>query len=490
MPDIDRDKLFRAMQYDPMKHQLAYHAARDNKRFRTVCAGRRTGKSVMGGNDRCIDLMTPRDSGAPSLGWIVGPTYDLGAKEFRAIWQSLMVNMKLIHDKRIKKAFNIKTGDMYIEFPWNTRVEVRSATVQDSLVGEGLNWVIMSEAAKHKKETWERYVRAALSDKRGSADFLSTPEGKNWFYETWKLGQTEESYMSWRMPSWVNTKVFPGGAEDEEIQLVKRTTVEEWFLQEYAAEFTAVVGRIFGEFDEELHVIDYKFNPEWPNYMCFDWGFTNPLACIEFQVSPMGKVYVWREHQDVRRTLEWHLDAIKSREQPEGYRLDGIYGDAADPDAVQYVSDNLGFCEADSESKIWAVGIRLMKSFLKLDQVGFDEYEMPIMEPSYFVDRSCTFHIHELLGYRGKVDGTGNEFTGASVIPKGVSDHSIDAVRYGMMHVFELQIHHHLDELSDINNPVGQVRDDTVKNVDPQVNEILQGVDTFFPMMISHRTRF
>ena len=445
---IDQEKLFELLSYSPMQHQQLYH--KTTQRFRVVVCGRRTGKTVMAGNDRIGNLLVPN-----SLGWIVGPTYDLGMKEFRVMWDSLIVNGKLGHDKRIKRNFSVKSGDMYIEMPWGARVEVRSANHPETLVGDGLDWVIMSEAAKQHEETWQKYIRPALADKRGSADFVTTPEGKNWIYELFKLDRTNpKMYKSFRFPSWVNTKVFPGGETDPEIIQLRETTIEEWFLQEIAAEFTAVVGRIFPEFDEEIHVLEepYQFRPEWPNYIAFDWGFTAPLAAMEFQVSPRDEVYVWREHYKEGRALPWHIEQIKGRENPAGYRLDGAFGDAADPEAVEYVSRELIYCQADPESKMWMPGIRLLKESMKPREVAQDGFGRPIIRSRYHVDASCEEHIDELLGYRAKKGISSNEFKGAGVVEKKIPDHSIDAMRYALMHLFKVGVQHHLDEVYDVSN--------------------------------------
>lgn len=441
---VDKPALFAKIGYDPMDHQLDYHTV--DKRFRVVCAGRRTGKSTMAGSDREADLLRPKN-----LGWIVGPTYDLASKEFRVMYDHFIIKMGLGRDKRTKSNFNVKQGDMYIEMPWGSRVEVRSAAHPETLVGEGLDWVIMAEAAKQNEETWQKYIRPALADKRGGADFVSTPEGKNWFYRLWKLGiEGHPDYWSVRMPSWVNTKVFPGGEQDPEIVLLRETTIEEWFLQEIAAEFTAVVGRIFGEFSEETHLRKHTFRPDWPNYIAFDWGFANPLAAIEFQVAPDDTIHVWREHYERYRTLEWHVSTLKERANPPGYRLDMAFGDAADPEAVAYVSQHLVNCLANPDSKQWLTGIRLMKRMLKLTQqsdTDMDDYGRPIERPRYYVDPSCTNHIAEMTGYRTKTNVSANEFNGAGVVASGIDDHSIDAMRYGLMHVFEVGVQHHLEEV-------------------------------------------
>lgn len=441
---IDKAALFKLLDYTPMEHQWKFHNA--GKRFRCAVCGRRAGKTNMVGNDRIADLLIPK-----TLGWIVGPTYDLGSKEFRVMWDSLIINMGFGADKRVKKNFNIRQGDMYIEMPWGARVEVRSATLPHTLVGDGLDWVIMSEAAKQNEETWQKYVRPALSDKRGSADFVTTPEGKNWLYKLWLLHKTRpQEWAAFKFPSWINDVVYPGGYNDPEIQDMLETTLEEWFLQEIAAEFTAVVGRIFGEFNETDHVLDkpYEFNPNWPNYMAFDWGFTAPLAAIEFQVSPRDEVFVWREHYETNRTLEWHINHIKARENPPGYRLDSAFGDAADPEAVEYVSQHLVPCQADPDSKVWLPSIRLMKSALKIEHHGeYDIYERPIERPRYHVDPSCSEHIREMTGYKARKGVSANEFTGAGVVDRSCDDHSIDAIRYAFMHLWSVGVQHHLDEV-------------------------------------------
>lgn len=475
---VDKASLFDKLDFNPMPHQLEYHSS--EARFRVVCAGRRTGKSTMAGHDRIASLLRPRQ-----LGWIAGPTYDLASKEFRVMWDALIIGMGLGRDKRVKRNYSVKQGDMYIELPWGSRVEVRSAAHPEKLVGEGLDWLIMAEAAKQNQDTWEKYLRPALADKRGEADFVSTPEGKNWFYRLWKLGLgANPEYQSWRFPSWVNLEVFPGGENDPEIQLLRETTIEEWFLQEIAAEFTAVVGRIFSEFDEEVHVLraPYEFRPEWPNYIAFDWGFANPLAAIEFQVAPDDTIYVWREHYHSYRTLEWHVATLKNQEQPHGYRLDMAFGDAADPDAVAYVSQHLVTCLANPDSKTWLPGIRLMKRFLKPEQQSdsdLDEYERPILRPHYYVDRSCENHIAEMTGYRTKKNVGPNEFTGAGVIDRKAPDHTIDAIRYGLMHLFEVGVQHHLSDIYPV-RAVGQ-RPEHIRPTTPSHDRGLVTVgSTFF----------
>jgi hypothetical protein len=442
---VDRDLFFNKINYVPHSAgQWSYH--RSKARFKVPVCGRRYGKSTMAGRDLEPKLFIP----GKDMYWIVGPTYDLGEKEFRVIWDDLIINMQLGRDKRVKKAYNKRSGEMYIQFPWGVRVEVRSAQYAETLVGEGLSGAIMSEAAKHRLETWERFIRPALSDKRGWATFPTTPEGHNWLYQLWLLGQNPDfpDFASWSFPSWENTVIYPGGRNDPEILLLEKTTAPEWFAQEVAADFSSFVGRIYSEFAEITNVKKVKYNPAWPTYISFDWGFTNPLAAIEFQVDPWDNIYVFREHYKKMQILEEHVLDIKSRENPPGYHLDLAFGDAADPEAAEYITRNLVACYAEPEAKQnWRQGVDLVKTFLKMRQVGsevIDEYGTPLEMPKLFVDHSCTNLIREFVNYRA-MEGTAAK--NPREIAQGIDDHALDALRYGLVHLYELGVTSHLSDV-------------------------------------------
>lgn len=455
---IDKMAFFNKIGYAPHAKQMLYHKSK--ARFRLPCCGRRMGKSTMAARDLEPELFMQ-----DKRYWIVGPTYDLAEKEFRVIWNDLIIGMGMGRDKRIRKAYNKRSGEMYIEFPWQTRVECRSATHPEGLVGERLDGAILSEAAKHKKDTWERYIRAALSDRRGWATFPTTPEGFNWYYDLWSFGISDlpehKDFESWRFPSWENHIIFPGLRQDPEILLVESTTAIEWFLQEYGAEFGAFVGKIYGEFDPMLHIKAHKFNPEWPNYIAFDWGFTNPLAAIEFQVDPWDRVYVWREHYRSYLQLGEHIDLMKRRDNPDGYHLDLGFGDAADPEAAAHMSTYFVPTYALPEAKKnWREGIDLVKQFLKPRDVispggtleVVDEYGTPLQEPWLFIDPSCHNTIREFNNYRApdvKSDVNTREAA------KHHDDHALDALRYGLMHLFRLGCRSHLTDVYTVQDLIG-----------------------------------
>lgn len=439
---------FKSVGYQPFREQWDYHTS--PARFRFSACGRRYGKSTMAARDVTPKHLLKKDQ----LVWCVGPTYDLAEKEFRIVWNDLVIKKKFGKDKRVRKAYNKRSGDMFIEFPWGTKIECRSAEHPDLLVGEALDHVIMCEAAKHKKETWDRFIRPSLADKRGSADFPSTPEGFNWFYEQWQLGRDPDlpEYASWKFPSWYNTKVYPGGRTDDEIVLLEKTMTSEWFMQEIGADFSSFVGKIFPEWDEFANVRAHTFNPAWKNYIAFDWGYTNPLAAVEFQVSPSDQIYIWRVYYQTYKTIRDVAQYLNSQEQPEGYHIDLCFGDPADPEAVETMTRELGrpvWAPKNLKTDYtWRDGVDLMRQFMKDDrEVAQDEYGTPQYESSFFVDPHCRVMIKELSNYRSKAPVKGQN---VPEFGNKIEDHTIDAIRYALLCIFKIGCQNHLSDVMDI----------------------------------------
>ena len=275
-PGINLKSLFKKLEFEP--HSLAqWDYCSSTARFNTPCCGRRWGKSQAAGH-----RMTHKSFIPDSYNWIVGPTYKLGEKEFRVVYSDYR---KLNLLKYCRASYSVQQGNMRIETPWHSIIEVVSADRQDSLLGEGLSHVIMSEAAKHSRQTWEQFIEPALSDLMGTADFPSTPQGFNWYHGQFELGQQtgQDTYKSWHLPTWTNPIRYPGGYENAEIQRIKAKVSKLWFDQEYGALFTAMAGSIYEEFDRNIHASRHlEFQPSWPNFLAFDYGFANPFVCLGY----------------------------------------------------------------------------------------------------------------------------------------------------------------------------------------------------------------
>ena len=202
---------------------------KDSHRFKVVAAGRRCGKSRLSAVTLLIEGLNCPDGSsvmyvAPTLGQARTIIWDLLHELGRPVIKSSHVNnleITLINGKKIL---------------------VRGADNPDSLRGVSLTYLVLDECAFIKQDVWEKILRAALSDKKGRALFISTPSGRNWFYDTFKLGQSEqdEEWKAWHFTTADNETIDP-----KEIEAAKRTLSSFAFKQEYLSSFDNAGADIF-----------------------------------------------------------------------------------------------------------------------------------------------------------------------------------------------------------------------------------------------------
>jgi hypothetical protein len=100
--------------------------------------------------------------------------------------------------------------------------------------------------------------------------------------------------------------------------------------------------------------------------------------------------------------------------------------------------------EPDAKTN-WRQGIDCVKRFLKEYQIGeADEYGTPLVAPKLFVDYSCSNLVREFANYRA-AEGTAGR--NPREIAQGIDDHALDALRYGLVHLYELGARHHLADV-------------------------------------------
>lgn len=217
-------------------HALQEEIENDTHRFRVVSCGRRWGKSLMAIRD-AFNVLVRRYilTGRKQRGWVVAPTFPL----VREDW--------LIAETLLKDAITSKRqSDMRMDFGAIGFLEFKSAERDDEgLRGAGLDCAVLDEASRISRKAWEYGVRPALADKRGRAIFISTPKGRNWFYEMWLQGQEEnESIKSWQHPTYTNP-YFP----KEEWAELEAKTPEKILQQEFLADFLENEGTVFANLD-------------------------------------------------------------------------------------------------------------------------------------------------------------------------------------------------------------------------------------------------
>ena len=401
---FDRAKYWAKTGYIPHQGQTQIHYT--PARFKVVSNGRRWGKTFLGAkeiepNAFCLSRVT----GEPQLGWIVGPQYTDAEKEFRIVYDSLR---KVGVDKSsIKFVNNPDNGSMHIVTNWGFELLGKSAKHPETLVGEGLDFVLMVEAGRHRRRTWGQYIRPALSDHRGWAGFTGVPEGKSehsLLFEMWQRGQSTtkfKNWKSWRMPSWTNNVVFPGGRQDPEILEAEEDLTKDEFDRQYGAMFVDKVGAVMQEWDDEIHLKDLKYNPNWPLYGAVDYGFVNPFVWLWIQIDEWDNIYVIKEYRWTHKdTPEVALD-LQSRDRALVGKTVAFYPDPAEPDDTVTLSKMLKVPSRGGTGGELKTRLALIRMALKERNTHL-AYGHTDRKPKLFVDReNCKTLAWEMReGYR------------------------------------------------------------------------------------------
>ena len=223
----------------PPLHEAQKEVFDSDARWKILCAGRRFGKTRLG-VQMCMEIAL-----RGGRAWWVAPTFAIA----RVGWRDIQATTQSF-PKEIEP--NISIANMEFTLANGGQIAVRSADNQQRLRGEGLDFIVMDEAAFVKPDVWQEVLRPTLTERKGSALFISTPMGmNNWFYNLWETAATAENWERFRFSTYDNPRIDP-----DEVDQAKKEVGSIVFAQEYMAEFVeAGQGMI---------------KPEWMKYWNYD----------------------------------------------------------------------------------------------------------------------------------------------------------------------------------------------------------------------------
>jgi hypothetical protein len=236
------------------------------KRWNVCACGRRFGKSTLG-MDR---LIHPALKGKP-VAWF-SPTYQI----LLEAWRSLAATLHAVTTRK-------SDAEHRVELCGGGMVEAWSLDNVDAGRGRAYAAVVIDEAAMvaNLERAWTQSIRPTLTDHRGEAWFLSTPQGLNYFHTLYQKGQRGEAgWASWSMPTSANPAIDPA-----EIETARGDLPELSFQQEYLAAFCNFEGAVF------RRILDAVTDQPQGKACAIgvDWGRTNDFTVLT-AVSDQGCV--------------------------------------------------------------------------------------------------------------------------------------------------------------------------------------------------------
>ena len=184
-------------------------------RYKTLAMGRRWGKTMTAGSVCLANAV----SGA-AVAWVV-PTF----KNARPVWR--FVEQHAAGITRPNKS------DLTVSFPGGGWVGVYTAENPVGILGEAFDLVVIDEAARIKPDIWAETIMPTLADRDGRALLISTPKGKNWFYQEYMRGLAGgPDYASFTAPSSANpSPQIKRAAVAAQERVSERTYRQEWLAQ-------------------------------------------------------------------------------------------------------------------------------------------------------------------------------------------------------------------------------------------------------------------
>jgi hypothetical protein len=198
-------------------------------RFRILRAGRRWGKTEVAAH-LAITSALQQDK----MVWWVSNSEKNVKRGYRKVLKYLpkaLLTRPAPSENANDRVLSLITGSK-IEFYTAGSAGKGDGGDSSALTGEGVDFLVIDEAALINENVWYQHLRPTLSDTKGSAFIISTPRGRNWFWKLWRRGQRGGEYESWHYTSFDNPTIDPTefeSARDELPDLI--------FQQEYLAEF-------------------------------------------------------------------------------------------------------------------------------------------------------------------------------------------------------------------------------------------------------------
>lgn len=208
----------------------------DPARFKVLDAGRRWGKTKIGAK-MLLDAAKAKDN---QLIWWVAPTYKIVKRGYRQVLRQIPKEL-LTHEPPPETNFDAGRS-VILHLKNGSTIEFYSAERPSGMLGEGVDFAVLDEAATMPSTVWEQIIRPTMMDTGGRALLISTPRGRNWFYKRFLAGQDPENpeWSSWKFPSRTNPYL-----EEGEIESIISELPQVLIDQEIEAEFIAAGSNVF-----------------------------------------------------------------------------------------------------------------------------------------------------------------------------------------------------------------------------------------------------
>lgn len=410
-PETDLDRFEALVKTDPARAQQILQSVKrtifvphtggqrqimeSRARFRVVRAGRRFGKTKVAARE----LIRSALEEPGSMNWWVANTFKNTRRGYREVVRQIPKELLA------KPAASPTANDLILYLKNGSQLEFYTAGSPDALAGEGVNFVVVDEAALIPESVWWQLIRPTLMDSHGRALIISTPRGRNWFWKVWNMGQDprKRDYASWHFSSYDNPYI-----DDEEIDEAKETLPDILYQQEILAEFIENAASIFRWKDDAV-LLD-PVTPAGQIYMGIDLAKKEDFTVISASRG-IDRLPVYREKfNDIswpaqRERIHDAYDYLASQPGVDGVTVgidstgigDVIFDDLEE-EGMDVIPINFGSGrQKEKMVTLLAADLERGNAFLLEDQVPeFSSYEYTMTDAGRYKFEAATGHDDEV----------------------------------------------------------------------------------------------
>ena len=230
-------------------------------------------------------VVAPRGSGKTLLGMNVMMYWLLSKNKQKGAWISPVYNQaKSVYDQIILAGKDViiqnNRQDLNITFVNGSTLKFLSTDNADNIRGFRFTHVIIDEIAFQKERSIDQIVLPTLNPNGKKCMMISTPRGKNFFYNWYNK---QDNTISFKIPLTECPYINP-----DLIDAAKKSLPPDLFKQEFEGEFVDSGNDVFQNIDK-VSYIDAWDHKRQDAFIGIDTGLTTDMSVLAC-VSPMGKV--------------------------------------------------------------------------------------------------------------------------------------------------------------------------------------------------------
>lgn len=399
--------------YTPRHYQLPILQKLDSGTKRVVwCSHRRSGKDVT-----IFNWVIKKLIEEVSVAYYVCPTYAHGRK---IIWDSLNNDGQRILDYCPKQIILSKNQqDMKICLINGSMLQIVGSDNIDSLVGTNPKIIIFSEYAMQSKLAWD-FLRPIVKANGGYAIFISTPRGKNHFYDMRNIALDNPNEWYYQC----NTVAETGVLTEVDIEQERRDGMsEELIQQEYYCSFDRGVdgsyyGKLIEEARAEKRICKVGYDPAGVVNTAWDIGYGDSTAIVFWQ-DIGGEMRIIDHYESQGESINYYARVLAGKRYVYGthyFPHDAGSGSIQTGKTLQQIARDMGVPNTVLPRDDFHVGIEATRSLLG----------------HCFIDQKNCLHLLKCLeNYHKKFNDKNNCYSDTPV--HDWSSHSADALRYVAM---------------------------------------------------------